>query len=276
MIRTAFAKINTCASVRRVMLSVDGQTRPFIVDTGSDGSFITQQPKTPLQPFSQAVTAANGEKIIVLGKANLNCTAGTNLIQHEFIVAPHLTDNILGIDFLNKYHGTISFRDKCLKTSIGILPLLTDEDKGLSKVANVAENEPMSEAPSVAALGLATDWKAKQKADPILRQVMGWVKRSERPSWDRISRGSYYLRSLWCNFHSLNEFEGVLVREVQMGVDMLRQIVIPRLEINNLLETLNLQGNPDYSKCVTVVREKHFWPGWINDLKRAVSSWLCQ
>jgi hypothetical protein len=194
---------NAHTDMPSVMLNVDGQSRPFIVDTGSDVSHITQQPKIPVQPFSQTITTTDGNNITTLGKVNLKCTAGTTIIQHEFIVAPKLTDNILGMDFLNKVDAEIAFSENVVKTSLGILPLLKGPGKNTAKSVNAIQLKIEAKSPSVTANKPGTDWKAVQMTDPVLKQVVGWLYRAQRPPWERINRGSHYLKSLWCHFHSL-------------------------------------------------------------------------
>jgi predicted aspartyl protease len=82
-----------------------------LVDTGSD---VTIFPASvvrgvEVKPTSQKLVAANGTSIAILGTAILMATGNNHEFRLEGFVSNHVSDVILGSDFLKNHHAEVNF-----------------------------------------------------------------------------------------------------------------------------------------------------------------------
>lgn len=116
----------TDAGEERTYLRLKIQRRPFdfLLDTGCQKSLIPRSyvPDANLIPSSRVVRAANGTLIAILGEVKFNLQLGRHRLPTSALVTEHVTEGMLGIEWLNQYkvkwdflNQTLNFRGKNYK-----------------------------------------------------------------------------------------------------------------------------------------------------------------
>ena len=139
----------------------------MLVDTGATFSILKNQYKTLCTMSSAtdlALTAANGTTINVYGKINVPIDLGGSLFNYDFYVAD-VTQNILGVDFLQYFNAEIQLATKQL--IIGDVQLSMDA----SPYMEATDVRPLAYCPSIVATEAKVDPYAAQ-AEVALRRHM--------------------------------------------------------------------------------------------------------
>jgi hypothetical protein len=106
---------------------------------------------------------------------------------------------------------------------------------------------------------------------------MKWIKNDDRPSsYGDISRESYFIRSLWSQWNRLTIQNGILYRRWDIiGTDLPNlQAVTPLTERRKVLRfchDIRSSGHLGIQKTIGRVRQRFYWPGLQDDVRRYVN-----
>ena len=117
--RSSNPRVAAINSTLTVQGQVGGQPISMLVDTGSAACLIrediwrrTAKGQVALRPHTQAVVAANGGEMDLLGVTDMELQVGTIVANHPVLVARNLTQScLLGADFLKKYGCIIDLHE---------------------------------------------------------------------------------------------------------------------------------------------------------------------
>ena len=95
--------------------SLVGEQLDWLIDTGCSTSIVAVEvygniPKgvrPELEEVNMDLQTANGDRLVVLGRAEMEITLEGKTYCHRFIVAELTNEGILGIDFLRTHQGVV-------------------------------------------------------------------------------------------------------------------------------------------------------------------------
>ena len=135
-----------------VLIEIFGQKYRALVDSGAEVSIIhkkiaEQFPDTELMRSTEiTLRTATGDSIPVIGEVDLTIRLGQKYIQHTFIVAESLTqDVIIGRDCLKMHGMTIDFGTSELKLQNFSIPL--EDDTYLDSLVWISHKKILVTAP---------------------------------------------------------------------------------------------------------------------------------
>ncbi|KAL7880767.1 hypothetical protein SRHO_G00030210 [Serrasalmus rhombeus] len=120
---------------------------------------------------------------------------------------------------------------------------------------------------------IQADWDlpTKQRNDPDIAMVFGWLERGWRPPLWKLRTSSPFLRKFWSQFPRLRICNGLLCRHVRCSSPNghLGQVVVPRLLVPEVLHFLH--GHPaarHYGVAKTLDRalRSFYWPYMSSDI----------
>lgn len=107
-----------------------------------------------------------------------------------------------------------------------------------------------------------------QKADPVIAEVLQWITKRTRPSYEAIKQKGYRIRTFWHKYHELVVKEGLLGRRQQSG--HYQQVIPPAIvpEILGELHSGMLAGHFGVNRMCNLIRQRFYWPGFYRDAKQ--------
>lgn len=115
------------------------------------------------------------------------------------------------------------------------------------------------------------DLKLHQMSDPTTSDVLSWLRDGERPEHDVVMQGGAELKFYWGQFHSLNIWKELLVRELPWdGGNVKRQIIIPAAMRNIVLQEFHSTltgGHFGLEKTLTNLARRFLWYGMRKDCR---------
>ena len=118
--------------------------------------------------------------------------------------------------------------------------------------------------------------RAMQMADPLLDEVIQWVKANGRPNFADISHEGSELKFYWGQFASLRMVDGLIVRELDRpNLPRKRQVLLPptlREEALKLCHSTRTAGHFGQRKTLANVKQRFLWPGMRRDVEDFVNT----
>ena len=120
------------------------------------------------------------------------------------------------------------------------------------------------------------DLTSLQAGNGEISKVIKWIKDEDRPSYGDISRESYFIRSLWSQWNRLTIQNGILYQRWDIiGTDLPNlQAVTPLTERRKVLRfchDIRSSGHLGIKKTIGRVRQRFYWPGLQDDVRRYVN-----
>jgi transposase InsO family protein len=112
------------------------------------------------------------------------------------------------------------------------------------------------------------DWVKAQAMDPVIKPFIKYVRERRKPTAADVGT-----TPLLRQFSHLRLVDDVLYREVIIGKDRKRQLVLPTAHIQTILEALHDDmGHPGKDRMLSLIRDRFYWPG----MDKAVEEWISQ
>ena len=108
-----------------------------------------------------------------------------------------------------------------------------------------------------------------QDEDSDIAKVKQWVQTKERPPFDDIRGGGYYLKLLWIQFKYLQIIDGLLCR-MSNGQ---KQAVVPKTERRSVLQQMHDSRSSAHLGCrktIAKLQERYYWPDMKMDARNYV------
>ena len=110
-----------------------------------------------------------------------------------------------------------------------------------------------------------------QQADPVIGQILSWVRLGDRPPFERMKPACPELKNYWRQMSSLTIRDGLLHRKfVDVHGEVLHyQLLVPKSIRHTLLQTIHedVAGHLKFEKCVWHVRQRAYWHAWQADVR---------
>lgn len=104
--------------------------------------------------------------------------------------------------------------------------------------------------------------------DPVIKPFIKYVRERRKPKAADVGP-----TPLLRQFSHLRLVDDVLYREVIIGEDRKRQLVLPTAYIQTILEALHDDmGHPGKDRMLSLIRDRFYWPG----MDKAVEEWISQ
>jgi hypothetical protein len=112
------------------------------------------------------------------------------------------------------------------------------------------------------------DWVKAQAMDPVIKPFIKYVRERRKPKAADVGP-----TPLLRQFSHLRLVDDVLYREVIIGEDRKRQLVLPTAHIQTILEALHDDmGHLGKDRMLSLIRDRFYWPG----IDKAVEEWISQ
>jgi hypothetical protein len=112
------------------------------------------------------------------------------------------------------------------------------------------------------------DWVKAQAMDPVIKPFIKYVRERRNLKQQMLD-----LHHFCDSCSHLRLVDDVLYREVIIGEDRKRQLVLPTAHIQTILETLHDDmGHPGKDRMLSLIRDRFYWPG----RDKAVEEWISQ
>ncbi|KAL7838997.1 hypothetical protein SRHO_G00256550 [Serrasalmus rhombeus] len=122
---------------------------------------------------------------------------------------------------------------------------------------------------------IQADWDlpTKQRNDPDIAMVFGWLERGWRPPLWKLRTSSPFLRKLWSQFPRLRMCNGLLCRHVRCSSPNghLSQVVVPRILVPEVLHFLHghpAAGHYGVAKTLDRALRSFYWPYMSSDISQ--------
>ena len=107
-----------------------------------------------------------------------------------------------------------------------------------------------------------------QKTDPVLSRVIQFRK-TEKPSKRQLMKETKGVRKLIHDWDRIEEKEGILRRGIVVDGQKISPLLLPECLQSRVLEMTHDQlGHSSAGKTLSLVRNRCFWPGMVNDVER--------
>jgi transposase InsO family protein len=108
---------NTAESPTYLTLKIGGRSVSCLLDTGSEVTLIPSKVagNAPIKPATQRLFAANGTTINIIGETKLTALIDAETLEISGLVSDHVTEVILGIDFLRRNKAVWDFDHDVVK-----------------------------------------------------------------------------------------------------------------------------------------------------------------
>ena len=149
-------------------------------------------------------------------------------------------------------------QEPCRKMTLRFHTQVTEEDDSL---------EENAQGPAWIAMKTPIDLRNGQLNDPIIRVILEWKERDNKPSWDEVSYIGSVPKQYWSQWDRLKIINGVLYREwyETKGGPPVFQLVLPqiwRAEIMSLLHDNVCAGHLGIHRTIARVRGRFYWGGF--------------
>ena len=111
-----------------------------------------------------------------------------------------------------------------------------------------------------------------QREDPVLNEVIKWVKSGARPDRKETAGAGQEKRNMWSQFELLKLVEGLLCREDELESASIKflQLCLPRKVVPKILELLHalpILGHFGFFKICQRMKSPHYWKCWREDVE---------
>lgn len=154
-----------------------------------------------------------------------------------------------------------------------------DEESSQTVDGIIGLNSPMLTSYNITRTG-GDNWACRwsnielnlfQREDPVLSEVIKWVKSGARPDRKEIASACPEKGSMWSQFGRL-KLIGLLCREYEpeSGNTKFLQLCLPRKivpEILELVHVLPTSGHLGFFKTCERIKSRYYWKGWREDME---------